>query len=59
MRIISKGDKTMYARIVIIDELYENGASFAYADEVYSYYYLHISGELVMIGSEEIEDLDR
>jgi hypothetical protein len=49
----------MYARIVTIDELYENGASFAFADEVYSYYYLHISGELVRIGSEEIETLVR
>lgn len=49
----------MYAREVTIEELYENGASFAYADETYSYYYLHISGELVMIGSEVIEALGR
>ena len=49
----------MYARTVTIDELYENGASFAFAEEGYSYYYLHISCELVRIGSEEIETLDR
>jgi hypothetical protein len=46
----------MYAREVKIEELYESGASFAYADEAYSYYYLHISGELVMIGSEELDN---